>query len=436
MCKTQCWLSLAWVLVVGSSVCLGAGSWTAITDGPDGWRAAVPRTEIAPKFSVDRKTERGQAYGLAISSDGDFAASGGWIKTFPVTGGQWVRFTARYQARNVELERRSVLARAIFQDGAGKQIGLAEYPATLPQAAHDGWRTIAADYDVPAKAQSARVELLLRWSKHGTVCWDDISLKPTAKPGKRLVKVATVHYRPDRRTTGPDKNRELFCNMIEKACKQKPDVILVGEGITVVSTGLSYVDVAEPIPGPTSKRLADLSKKHSCYIVAGVYERVGKVVYNTAILTGPEGKLVGTYRKTCLPREEIEGGLTPGGEYPVFDTRFGKVGMMICWDIHFPEVARRLAMNGAELILVPIWGGNELLLRARAVENQIYIATSSYSDKLRTAVWNRRGDALAHAKKQGEIAVAEIDLSAQTLWDWLGDFRARIPRERPRREAE
>jgi predicted amidohydrolase len=280
------------------------------------------------------------------------------------------------------------------------------------------------------------VELLFRWSRRGTVYWDAISLMPTSAPAKQVVKVATVRYRPERQTKGPDENLRLFSQMIDKAAAHKPDVIVLGEGITVVSTSKTYVDVAEPIPGPTTTCLGQLSKKHACYIVAGIYERVRTVVYNTAVLTGPNGKLVGTYRKTCLPREEIEGGITPGSEYPVFDTRFGKVGIMICWDIHFPEVARRLAINGAELILVPIWGGNELLARARAVENQLYIATSSYSDKIRTAVWDRRGNAVAQAKQWGDVAVTDIDLNARTMWDWLGDFKARIPRERPRREAE
>jgi predicted amidohydrolase len=77
----------------------------------------------------------------------------------------------------------------------------------------------------------------------------------------------------------------------------------------------------------------------------------------------------GKYRKVCLPSEEIDGGITPGKDYPVFDTDFGRVGMMICWDRSYPEVARRLAAQGAEVLLMPIWGGQELLARSRTQEN-------------------------------------------------------------------
>jgi len=77
---------------------------------------------------------------------------------------------------------------------------------------------------------------------------------------------------------------------------------------------------------------------------------------------------VGKYRKVALPRDEVVSGIAPGHEYPVFQTRFGKVGMMVCYDGFFPEVARQLSNAGAEVIAWPVWGCNPDLAKARAVE--------------------------------------------------------------------
>ena len=112
----------------------------------------------------------------------------------------------------------------------------------------------------------------------------------------------------------------------------------------------------------TTRRLA---RELRSYVVGGLYERVGPVVYNTAVLIDRDGKLAGRYRKTHLPREEWEAGITPGDSYPVFTTDFGKIGLMISWDVQFPEPWRELGLQGAELVLMPIWGGSETLLRAR-----------------------------------------------------------------------
>ena len=127
----------------------------------------------------------------------------------------------------------------------------------------------------------------------------------------------------------------------------------------------------ESIPGPTTERLVLARQLHS-YVVAGLYEKEGVVLYNTAVLLGRDGKLVGKYRKTHLPREEWEAGITPGNDYPVFDTDFGKVGLMICWDVQFPEPCRAMGAKGADLVLLPIWGGNETLAKARAIENHLF----------------------------------------------------------------
>ena len=178
-----------------------------------------------------------------------------------------------------------------------------------------------------------------------------------------------------------------------------------------------------------------MPKNNDLYIVAGLLERNDHLVYNVAVLLGPDGKIVGKYRKVTLPRGEIEGGIMPGDEYPVFDTRFGKVGMMICYDGFFPEVARELSNRGAEVIAWPVWGCNPLLAAARACENHVYLISSTYTDAssnwMISAVFGHDGQLLTQAKEWGTVAVAEVDLNRPLYWYGLGDFRAQIPRHRP-----
>jgi len=185
--------------------------------------------------------------------------------------------------------------------------------------------------------------------------------------------------------------------------------------------------VAEPVPGPTTERLAELARRHNAYVAAGIYERDGPAIYNTAVLIGRDGKLAGKYHKVYIPREETEGGISPGSAYPVFETDFGKVGMMICWDTEYADPARGLALGGAEIVLVPIWGGNETLVKARAIENQIYLVTSGYD--FATRVYTPDGNIVAEAAKDGEVIRATVDLNRRWVEPWLGNMRGRFHRE-------
>ena len=169
--------------------------------------------------------------------------------------------------------------------------------------------------------------------------------------------------------------------------------------------------MAEPIPGPSTEYFGQLARQHNIYIVPGLLERDGHLVYNVAVLIGPDGQVVGKYRKVCLPRGEIEGGVTPGSDYPVFPTRFGKVGLMVCYDGFFPEVARELSNRGAEVIAWPVWGCNPLLARARACENHVYLVSSTYEDVSRnwmisavfdhTGETHRPGEGMGHGGGRG-----------------------------------
>jgi predicted amidohydrolase len=410
---------MAAALFMAGAISAQAGAAPA---GLDGWTTYSQRAEIAPRFSVESSSPI-----LVLAGRGDRNVDGQWRKTVAVEGGRTYRFTAAFRARNIDLERRSVLVCIEWQGPSINHAELFDYPPTVTPAREGRPGRVEGLVRAPDKATSARLELILRWDGDGEVAWSAVRFEP-ADSQPRPVRLATIYCRPRNMKT-PAQSVEEFARLVREAASQRPDFICLPEGITVIGTPLKYVEVAEPVPGPTTARLGELAREARAYIVAGLYERVGPTVFNTAVLIDREGRLAGKYRKVALPNEEIEGGITPGEEFPVFDTDRGKVGLMICWDVFFPEPARALGAQGAEIIFLPIWGGNQTLIEARAIENQAFLLTSSYDAK--TAIYDREGKPLAVANTDHPIAVVEVDLAQPTRLDWIGHFRNRIPREGP-----
>ena len=400
------------------------------SQAPDGWQRQAPRPDIAPRFRVQLSSAETGPYQLGLAGRGSESVDGRWVRTVPVVAGKHYSFRAEFRAEKVTNPARSILARVLWLDGAGKQLDQAEYPLTSRDATKDGWSVVTSTYRAPAAASQARLELHLRWSANGVVVWRRANLSETNATVGRKVRLAAVNHRP-RGSRSPQENLEQFAKLIGEAAGHKADIVCLPEGITLVGTEKTYAEVAESIPGFSTGFLGEHARKHRLYVVAGLYERDDKTIYNTSVLLDRNGKLVGKYRKVCLPREEIDGGITPGKEYPVFSTDFGQIGMMICWDVHFPEVARELAARGAEVVLMPIWGGNETLARARAIENQVYLVASGYD--FQTAIYDRAGQRTATTSKDPAVIVADVDLNERLLWPWLGDWRARIWREGPAR---
>src|SRR5262245_61504231 len=361
---------------------------------PTGWEHASQREEIRPTFSFDPKGGP-TGNGAFIITAADSVSQHGWFqKPFPVEGGKFYRFLAVRRAEHVEVPRHSVVARVVWQDAHGKAV-LADVPAgqeketgpiPLAEPEHpldqetdrQGWTQVAGIYRAPTRAKQAVVELHLQWAPRGRAQWSDVTFAGTLPPPKRKVRLATVHYVPSGKSSRA--NCEEYEPFLADAAKQKADLVVLGETVPYVRVRKKPHETAEPVPGPTTEYFGELARKNDLHVVLSLYERDRKAVYNTAILLGADGKLIGKYRKVCLPHSEIESGVAPGNDYPVFDTKFGKVGMMVCYDGFFPEVARELTNRGAEVIAWPVWGCNPLLARARACENHVYVVSSTYTD--------------------------------------------------------
>jgi len=155
-----------------------------------------------------------------------------------------------------------------------------------------------------------------------------------------------------------------------------PECALTGYGF---KSAEEAIPLAESIPGPSTQALAEAAKRLKISCVLGLLEREGESLFNTAVLVGPDG-LVGRYRKTHLPWLGVDRFVKKGeGPFQVYETEAGRIGILICYDLRFPEAARILALKGAEVILLPTnWPeGAEanpgFLSRSRACENRVYL---------------------------------------------------------------
>ena len=247
---------------------------------------------------------------------------------------------------------------------------------------------------------------------------------------KRLVAISAVCYElPDPGEEHPPitkaGNLEKAQRMMEVAGDRKSDLVVFPELFATKHTELVGRAAAELVPeGEICQVLAGGARRHGMYVAGCLYESKEDGVYNTVALFDRQGKLVGKFHKVHLPPGEEQVAI-PGSDYPVWETDFGKVGALVCYDLNFPEAARCLALAGAEIILWPTMFSQprahytDILMRARAIENQVYLVSANYAQKCidpagvhigRSAIIDWDGQVLAETGRREGVATATVDL--------------------------
>jgi predicted amidohydrolase len=396
----------------------------AVPDG--GWSRWYPRPALAPGFAVDRGANQPPA--LRLSGLGNPHVFGGWRRVIPVEAGRSYRLHAEAEARGVVDLRRAAICQVRWLGPSVAEDVAPEYVSERPGTTA---RSLAFDevLSVPDGVTSAEVSLLLQWSPGAEVAFRALSLAPALLPPPRPVRIATVYWRPTERST-PAENVASFGALVDQAAAARPDVVLLSEAITSIGTGLSVPEAAQEPQGPAFQALSEKARRHRAYIIYGAYEKARDVVYNSAFVINRDGGLAGAYRKVQVPVGEVEAGLSAGAAFAPIDLDFGRVGLLICHDTAFDEPSRILALAGAEVLFAPAWGGDLTQIRARAMDNGVWLVTAGYdvpsavidpTGEIRAQTWKGIGDG---------TAVHEVDLARKTRRPWVGDWRSAALKQR------
>jgi predicted amidohydrolase len=263
-----------------------------------------------------------------------------------------------------------------------------------------------------------------------------------------LVKVAAIQM-----SSTPDKeeNRETAEAWIRASASEGAELVALPELWSCHGLESAYKENAEPIPGPTTDFLSGIARELGVYVLGGsILENAGpERMHNTSTFFTPDGGLAAIYRKVHLfdvkapDREYLESAsIAPGEEVVTAKAGSATVGLSVCYDVRFPELYRLLALRGAEILAVPAaftlqtgkdhW---EVLLRARAVENQAFVvAPAQWGQKAdgrwtygRSLIIDPWGTVLAQCPDRDGHALATLDL------DYLERFRAEFPALKNRR---
>lgn len=251
----------------------------------------------------------------------------------------------------------------------------------------------------------------------------------------RKVVVGTVIFGPYGKYSGLDDRLKILGSLIDEMArdasrkfpKKGLDLAILPE-TTVTSLKGRAAERAIRLEGPVKETFAALARKHKTYIIISMdlaeEGNHGLTYSNAAVLFDRKGDVAGIYRKAhpvaVIGTDELEGGITPGKEFPVFDCDFGRLGIQICWDVQFDDGWAALADKGVEIVAWPTASPSTAQPASRAARHRYHVVSSTWRED--ATVFEPTGLMAAQVEAPGKILIHQLDLSYAVL-GWSAPLR-------------
>lgn len=388
----------------------------------DTWSpASLP--EFEAKITAAPAPETGEALFLKVDRPASYAR---WVTRIPgLQPGETYEFSVRQHTEGTPPETEHVPLILSWYDAENATTAIQRDYVDGIESLPQGWVRRFRKIKAPERAVSVEIQLGLRWAAGASVFWSQPQLVKAAPQTPRIVRVATTRIFPPYEGVSVADNTRKMADMMDRVGPEKPDIVLFSECLVNRHVQEPMAQTAQTIPGPLTDMLSEKARRYGTYIVTSLHEVNKDGHYsNTAVLIDRQGAIAGKYSKVHLTMTEAEAGLLPGNDYPVFDTDFGRVGMLVCWDNWFPESVRALRLQGAEMIFLPIAGDGvphhwEAISKARALDNSIYLVSSATETDNPSCIINPAGEIVGEATGTFGHVVKEVDLSQTWRLRWL-----------------
>lgn len=400
--------------------------------------SVIPWTQhpkAAPKTMRDGDT-------LIIAANGTRTVAGGWqIRYSGIQPGTTFRIDVPCTVRDIQFVRESLDCYAIWGDvpsDKGYNNSVDNEMLILHENVNGSCR-FSRIITAPPDAKVLVIQYVFRWSTRGEVKFGMPSIAEAPQPEIKRVRLAvvtgSVASNKKQRKTIAD-NVWFYSGIAKEAAKTKPDMIVLPECALNDRAPGHAIDNALPLDCEEVKVFRTIARETNTHILVTLYERNGDAIHNSAAIVGKEG-VIGVYRKVHLATHgETNSGLTPGDSFPVIETQVARFGCNICMDSSAAESSRMVALNGADVLLIPIMGdhradrfdrGNPVfdedrwksIMRTHALDNQIVLAVARNS-VIGSTIINTRGDIVAWNDGSQEFIVADVDIDPiYRMWNGI-----------------